>query len=737
MHRKANLFQIVVSLLIVASLFPTTVQSSAPVNPSPEWRPPAAPLVPFAAPVVDGVVDAAYGSPIASDPAGDGNSNANMDLLDLYAVQDEDYFYFAFTINADITLTNWGKYVLYIDTDGAAGSGADHDAWGRNVVVSDPHKPEFAIYSWVDAAPYGTEDVQFVGWTGTSWDWDNAGTISAAALSGGGISAIEWKVAKADLGHPETIWVSVWNTGGGDSDNAQDTINNPADDWNATEWSSQAVLMNSTQFGAPLVDGSIDQVYGIPLASDPPDDGNGNAVMDLLDLYVTDDVDYFYFAFTVNADITQTNWGKYALYIDIDGEPGSGATSDAWGRNVVVSDPHKPEFAIYSWVDAAPYGTEDVQFVAWTGTSWDWGNAGTISAAALSGGAVSVIEWKVSKANLGSPNTIWAEVWSTGGGGSDNAQDTINDPPDDWNAAEWSSQAVLLNSTEYTAKVAKDSPPPAAGHDNNVWWDQLYHDSRDSLYRTPGGAVMTGIPVTLRLRAASGDLTEARVRVWNDRLDQQFFVPMQIVVDDGIYEYWEAVLPASSLPTVYWYRFIVIDGTDTDYYEDDNARTGGVGQPFDTSVDNSWQLTVYAADFATPEWIKNAVVYQVFLDRFHDGDSSNNTSPGTFFYDEAGGTVFRSLGTDWNTPVCDPRASGACSGTYSKNFYGGDLQGLLDKLDYLEGLGVTAIYLNPIFESPSNHKYDTTDFMQIDDNFGESGAVPIPICCWPATAVCA
>ena len=111
-------------------------------------------------------------------------------------------------------------------------------------------------------------------------------------------------------------------------------------------------------------------------------------------------------------------------------------------------------------------------------------------------------------------------------------------------------------------------------------------------------------------------------------------------------------------------------------------------------------------------------MYQIFADRFRDGDPANNTPAGEFFYEETP-TVVRSndVSSRWNTIICDPRdATSDCPSVYSQNFYGGDLQGVVDKLDYLQDLGVTVIYFNPIFESPSNHKYDTTDFSVIDDN---------------------
>jgi glycosidase len=304
-------------------------------------------------------------------------------------------------------------------------------------------------------------------------------------------------------------------------------------------------------------------------------------------------------------------------------------------------------------------------------------------------------------------NESWEENYGSGGtpGGANIPFAVAND-----------NAPVTLSFTSSTNTLSIQT---SAAHDDDIWWADLGHDSRDSLYRAPGRAVETGTAVKLRLRAASGDLTSARVRLWNDRADSQQLVDMSVVADDGVYEWWEATVPASSDPTIYWYRFIVRDGTATAYYEDDASRTGGWGETAASSNDYSWQLTVYDPAFSTPDWVKNAVIYQIFPDRFRDGDPTNNTPPGTFFYDETT-TISRSGTGDWNAPICDPRlASGACPNVYSQNFYGGDLAGILDKLDYLDSLGVTAIYLNPIFKAPSNHKYDTTDYSQVDPAFGD------------------
>lgn len=467
-----------------------------------------------------------------------------------------------------------------------------------------------------------------------------------------------------------------------------------------------------------IVDGIIDAAYGAPVASDPAGDGNGNANLDLLDLYIAEDANSLYFAFSVNGNIGSPNWGKYAIYLDTTNDS-AGATSDAWTRNVIVNDPHKPEYGIYTWVDATPYGPEDTQLVHWTDSGWDWGNVKQVTAGAIGAGATSVIEWQVSKVDLGSPEEIWVEVWDTGGGTGDNAQDTINDPADDWNATDWTTQAVLANSTYYNV----DPGLPQPGFDNNIWWDGLEHDSRGDMYRIPFGAVTPGTPITLRFRTYAGDVTSVKVRLWDTFLNGQTILPMEQVAvipgDPYDYDIWQLEMTAPDHLGVLYYRFIIQDGTDTDYYEDDPLYDGSVGQPYDESADASWQIDVYDPGVSTPEWFKNGIVYQIFPERFRNGDIDNDVDPGEFFYDEPGGTL--TIET-WNTIVPDPRVPGPYEGSYSKLFYGGDLQGIIDQLDYLQNLGVTVLYLNPIFESPSNHKYDTTNYMLVDDDFGGNPA---------------
>ena len=109
--------------------------------------------------------------------------------------------------------------------------------------------------------------------------------------------------------------------------------------------------------------------------------------------------------------------------------------------------------------------------------------------------------------------------------------------------------------------------------------------------------------------------------------------------------------------------------------------------------------------FKTPSWAKGAVMYQIFADRFYDGDKSNNVLDNEYSY--IGEHVCQVK--DWDKY---PASMGV------REFYGGDLKGVLDKLDYLSDLGIEVIYFNPLFVSPSNHKYDIQDYDYIDPHFG-------------------
>ncbi len=281
-------------------------------------------------------------------------------------------------------------------------------------------------------------------------------------------------------------------------------------------------------------------------------------------------------------------------------------------------------------------------------------------------------------------------------------------------------------------------------HDNNVEWDGLRHDSRDTLYRTPGGAVPAGTPVTLRFRTFHDDVTAVKVRFYSVDLGGQQIVPMtRAAADVSCYDatlatdrcdFWQLTLPASWGADNLWYRFIVTDGSATAYYADNTAALdGGAGAATAQPVDNSYALMLYEPDFAAPAWAKDAVIYQIFPDRFSNGRSNNDARTGDVRYDDPvlrlpWGTLPEGYCRNyadatpatcpWRFDASPPAGSPEKESPRGRDYMGGDLMGVTQQLNYLQALGVTTVYFNPIFDAASNHSYDTQDYTKVDPYFG-------------------
>jgi alpha-glucosidase len=164
--------------------------------------------------------------------------------------------------------------------------------------------------------------------------------------------------------------------------------------------------------------------------------------------------------------------------------------------------------------------------------------------------------------------------------------------------------------------------------------------------------------------------------------------------NDGLFDYYEYNLQLSDKQIRYYFK--VVSGFEVCFYD----KTG--------AVDNrtGWYDFVVTPGFKTPDWAKGAVMYQIYTDRFYNGDKSNDVETREYSY----------IG-DYSVKVEDWYKYPATMGV--REFYGGDIQGIWDKLDYLEKLGVEVIYLNPIFVSPSNHKYDIQDYDYVDPHIGK------------------
>ena len=228
----------------------------------------------------------------------------------------------------------------------------------------------------------------------------------------------------------------------------------------------------------------------------------------------------------------------------------------------------------------------------------------------------------------------------------------------------------------------------------------LEHNSRDERFRTPQGARPAGAWVTIRLQADGAE--KASLRLWWD--GRAILQPMERNAE-GLFE---TRLQMPEAPGLLWYYFLAESGGKTVFYGNAPDCLGGMGAAWDHEPP-SFQITVYDPAFKTPAWMREAVVYQIMVDRFHASKPVSERQP-----PERG---------HWHLDWYEPPEQRIDSGdNAADDFFGGDLEGVRQKLPYLKGLGVGAIYFNPIFRARSNHKYDVADYMEIDPTFGDEAA---------------
>jgi glycosidase len=294
--------------------------------------------------------------------------------------------------------------------------------------------------------------------------------------------------------------------------------------------------------------------------------------------------------------------------------------------------------------------------------------------------------------------------------------------------------ALPVGATAQDPSPGVPSVRPPLAVDGRIREGDLQHDSRDDTYRTPGGAVPAGTPVLLRVRAAAGDLSGVDVRVTDRATGASSAIPMQVVATDQAagehgHDWWQAEV-TSAAPAVLDYSFAIRDGQSVRFLSDDPALDGGAGQLTREAPDTGgWQLTFHDPAFTSPDWTHGAVVYQIFPDRFANGDPTNDPSPDASPGPD--GADRHRFGDVYGNPILpkawDERPEGFCRAfqdvpcdeqPLGRDFFGGDLAGITAHLDELADLGVTAIYLNPIFAAPSNHRYDTSDYTVIDPDLG-------------------
>ena len=228
-----------------------------------------------------------------------------------------------------------------------------------------------------------------------------------------------------------------------------------------------------------------------------------------------------------------------------------------------------------------------------------------------------------------------------------------------------------------------------------------YHNNHLLKYKNPFGAIKEGTKVYLRLDV-DRKYKDCLIRLWTPKNKEKIF---KMNFKDNYYE-TEILIDDIGLN---WYLFIIQDfNGKIDFYCSKDGYTSGEGEKLYNFPNNrSYQITCYDKDFETPEWFKDRIIYQIFPDRFNrDYSYKFNKDKYEIIHD------------NFNEQL-------KCTsyGANNYEFFAGNLKGIENKLDYLKELNVGVIYLNPIFKSISNHRYDVTTFMEIDEMLGDDDSL--------------
>ena len=237
------------------------------------------------------------------------------------------------------------------------------------------------------------------------------------------------------------------------------------------------------------------------------------------------------------------------------------------------------------------------------------------------------------------------------------------------------------------------------------------HNSRSPLFRNPFGAVPcnTAVRLSCQVDSCQAQETTCTLRIWIDGEGETL-----IAMDRSENGMFSATFTRDT-PAIVWYSFIICraDGSEVRIGAPTGAQ-GGEGVVYNYTEVPSFQLTVYQPRRQRPAWYEGGIAYQIFPDRFARDAAWRERAAAECAKPRHGST--KHLVEDWSTPPTYARnPDGSIT---SWDFYGGSLKGIEEKLPHLSEMGVTAIYLNPIFEAASNHRYDTANYLHIDPMLG-------------------
>lgn len=233
---------------------------------------------------------------------------------------------------------------------------------------------------------------------------------------------------------------------------------------------------------------------------------------------------------------------------------------------------------------------------------------------------------------------------------------------------------------------------------------KVVFNSWEQEHKKPFGAVKTGHPIKWMVQVSPdpGEATVDQVSLVLTRAGEQ---PVDYDFSDVQKDIYRLTLPVDR-SGLYYYHFKINFGDQCLYYVHDEGGSGRLTNTLDGAID--YQLTIYDHDSPDIDWLAGAVMYQIFPDSFYNGNPNKEVTgrkPNSFLY-----------ATEQDLPYNIRNKDGSI---VRWDFYGGNLRGIITQIPYLKSLGVTVLYLNPIFEATSNHRYDTNDFFKIDSMLGD------------------
>ena len=235
--------------------------------------------------------------------------------------------------------------------------------------------------------------------------------------------------------------------------------------------------------------------------------------------------------------------------------------------------------------------------------------------------------------------------------------------------------------------------------------EEAEHNSQDVYYRSPVGAVEAGKTIQLGIQLHMKEAVEkVLLRLWREGDGERLIEMTTKASENEENRLYTVKLPMPERGCLVWYYFIVAASSGTFYYGNNMEHLGGFGDVYE-NVPPSFQITVYNKGAKTPDWFKHTVMYQIFPDRFY--------RQGNQLIEKKGAVIHAS----WEDKPCYYKDVDTKE-IVAYDFFGGNLRGIEEKLSYLKELGISVIYLNPVFESPSNHHYDTGDYHKIDPILG-------------------